>query len=72
MLAPWKKSYEKTRWHIKEQETSLCEKNDYIFKGMVFPVVMYGYECCTIKKSEHEELMFSNSGAGSTLESPLD
>ena len=43
-----------------------------MFKGMVFPVVMYGYECCTIKKSEHEELMFLTCGAGSTLESPLD
>ena len=25
----------------------------HIVKGMVFPVVMYGYESCIIKKSEH-------------------
>ena len=27
--------------------------NVHIVKTMVFPVVMYGCECCTIKKAEH-------------------
>ena len=31
---------------------------------MGFPVVMFGYECCTIKKTlSTEELMFLNSGS---------
>ena len=34
-----------------------------IIKAMVFPVVIYGYESWTLKKAEHEELMFSNCGA---------
>ena len=25
----------------------------YLVKAMVFPVVMYGYECWTVKKAEH-------------------
>ena len=37
----------------------------HIVKGMVFPVVMYGYESWTIRKAEHkEELMLSNCGTG--------
>ena len=35
----------------------------YIFKAMVFPVVMYGCERWTIKKAE-EKLMLLNCGAG--------
>ena len=33
-------------------------------KAMAFPVVMYGCESWTIKKTEHEELVLSNCGAG--------
>ena len=33
-------------------------------KAMVFPVVTYGGESCTVKKAEAEELMPSNCGAG--------
>ena len=33
-------------------------------KAMVFPVVMYGCESCTIKKAENEELMLLNCGVG--------
>ena len=28
----------------------------HIVKGMVFPVVMYGYESCTIRKAEHQRI----------------
>ena len=33
-------------------------------KAMVFPVVMYGCESWTVKKVEHQELMFLNCGVG--------
>ena len=36
----------------------------HVVKAMVFPVVMFGCESWIIKKAEHQELMFSNSGAG--------
>ena len=52
MLAPWKKSYDQPRQHIKKQrqywQMSICSK------AMVFPVVMYGCESWTIKKAEHQ------------------
>ena len=50
---------------IIKTELTLFQKNDCIFKGMGFPVVMFRYECCTIKKKKKtlstEKLMFSNS-----------
>ena len=46
MLAPWKKSYDHPRQHIKKQ-TILN-----IVKAIVFLVVMYGCESWTIKKAE--------------------
>ena len=51
MLAPWKKSYDKPRQHIKKADITLPTKF-HIIKAMVFPVVMYGYESWTIKKAE--------------------
>ena len=51
MLAPWKKSYDQPRQHIKKPiKVRLWTKPT---KVMVFPVVMYGCENCTIKKAEH-------------------
>ena len=35
-----------------------------IVKAMVFLVVMYGYESCTIKKVSTKGLMLSNCGPG--------
>ena len=35
-----------------------------LVKAMVFPVVMYGCECWTIKKLSPEELMLLNCGVG--------
>ena len=43
MLAPWKKSYDQPRQHIKEQRHSFANK-DLSSKTMLFPVVMYGCE----------------------------
>ena len=51
-IAPWKKSYDKPRQHIKKQRHYFANK-DCIVKPMVFPVVMYGCESFTIKKAEH-------------------
>ena len=48
----WKKSYDQPRQHIKKAEALLCQKKVHQVKAMVFPVVMYGCESCTIKKAE--------------------
>ena len=50
MLAPWKKSYDKPRQHIKKQRHAFADK------GMVFPIVMYGCESWTIKKAERQRI----------------
>ena len=50
MFAPWKKSYEKPRQHIKKQRHYLPTRS-HLVKAMVFPVVMYGCEIWTIKKA---------------------
>ena len=55
MLAPWKKSFDKPRQPVKKQRHHFADKGPYsIVKAMVFPVVMYGYESWTIKKTEHQ------------------
>ena len=55
MLAPWKKSYDQPRQHIKKQRhylpTKIC-----LVKAMVFPVVMYRCESWTIRKAEHRRI----------------
>ena len=51
MLVPWKKSYDKARWHIKKQRHYFANKVCLV-KAMVFPVVMYGCESWTVKKAE--------------------
>ena len=51
MIAPWKKSYDKPKQHIKKQRHHFADRA-CIVKAMVFPVVMYGCESCTIKKAE--------------------
>ena len=65
MLAPWKKSYDQPRQHIKKQRYYFATKV-HLVKAMVFPVVMYGYvyESWTIKKAERQELMLLNCGVG--------
>ena len=54
-LAPWKKSYNKPRQHVKKQRHQFVDKVG-IVKAMVFPVVMYGCESWTIKKAEHRRI----------------
>ena len=72
MLAPCKKSYDKSGQHIKKQRhyflTKVC-----IVKAMFFPVIMYGYESWTIKKAECQRIdAFELWCWEKTLESPLD
>ena len=55
MLAPWKKSYDQPRQHIKMQRHYLPTKVCLV-KAMVFPVVMYGCESWIIKKAEHRRI----------------
>ena len=55
MLAPWKKSYAKPRQHIKKQRHYLADKGPS-GQGYVFPLVMYGCESWTIKKTEHQRI----------------
>ena len=50
MLAPWKKSYDQLRQHIKKETHALLTKFSLV-KVMVFPVVMYRSESRTIKKA---------------------
>ena len=51
ILAPWKKSYDQPRQHIKKQRHYFADKVHQV-KVVVFPVVMYGCESWTIKKAE--------------------
>ena len=53
MLAPWKKSYDQPRQHIKKNRDITLLTKVCIVKAMVFPVVVYRYESWTIKKAEH-------------------
>ena len=53
MLAPWKKSYDQPRQHIKKQRCHFTNKVCLV-KAMVFPVVMYGCESWKMKKAEHQ------------------
>ena len=55
MLAPWKKSYDKPRQHIKKQRHTLPTKVRLV-KAVVFPVVMYGCESWTITKAECQRI----------------
>ena len=48
---------------LKSRDITLPTKVRLV-KAMVFPVVMYGCESWTIKKTESEELMLLNCGVG--------
>ena len=52
MLAPWKKSYDQPRKHMKKHRHYFATK-DRLVKAIFFPVVMYGYESWTMKRAEH-------------------
>ena len=73
-LAPWKESYDQPRQHIKKQRHYFVNKGPSS-QGLVFPVVMYGYESGTIKKAEHQRIDAFELWCWRrllSLESPLD
>ena len=51
MLAPWKENYDKRRQLLKSRDITLPTKV-HVMKAMVFPVVIYGCESWTLKKTE--------------------
>ena len=55
MLAPWKKSYDQPKQHIKKQRHYFANKFCLV-KAVVFPVVMYRCESWTIKKAESQRI----------------
>ena len=50
-LDPWKKNYDQNRQGIKRRDITLLTKVCLV-EAMVFPVVMYGCESWTIKKTD--------------------
>ena len=71
MLAPWKKTYDQPRQHIKKQRITL-QKSVHLVKVMVFTVVMYGCESWTIKKAEYQRIDAFEPWCWRRLLSPLD
>ena len=63
MLAPWKKSYDQPRQHIKKQRHYFANKGPHS-QSYGFPVVTYGCEGCTIRRLSAKELMLLNRGVG--------
>ena len=63
MLAPWKKSYDQHRQHIKSRDITLSTKANLV-KAMVFLVVMYEFESWTVKKAEQQKIDDLNCGVG--------
>ena len=55
MLVPWKKRYNQTRQHIKNQRHYYANKV-HLVKAMAFPILMYGCESWIIKKAEHQRI----------------
>ena len=55
MLAPWKKSYDQPREHIKKQRHHFADQGLYS-QSYSFPVVMYGCECWTLKMAERRRI----------------
>ena len=55
MLAPWKKSYDQPRQHIKKQRYHFAAKV-CIVKAMVFPAIIYGCKSWTMKKAECQRI----------------
>ena len=55
-LAPWKKSYDQPRQHIKKQRHIPLLIMFHLVKVMVFPVVIYGCKSWTIKKDEWQRI----------------
>ena len=55
MLTPWKESYDQPDSMLKSRDITLPTKVCLI-KAMVFPVVIYGCESWTVKKTERRRI----------------
>ena len=55
ILVPWKKSYDKSRQHIKMQRYHFADKV-HVVKAMVFLVIVSGCESWIMKKAEHQRI----------------
>ena len=51
----WKESYDQPRQNIKKQRHYFASKGP-CSQSYGFPVVMYGCECCTVKKAERQRI----------------
>ena len=58
MFAPWKKSYDQLRQHIKKLRIKcyFVPTKVHLVKAVVFPVVMYGCGSWTLKKAESQRI----------------
>ena len=61
-LTPWKESYDQHSI-FKSRDITLPTKV-HLVKAMVFPVVIYGCECCTIPRADHRRIDALNCGVG--------
>ena len=55
MLAPWRKSYDQPRQHIKKQRHHFANIGPST-QSYDFPAVMYGCDSWTTKKAEHQRI----------------
>ena len=56
MLAPWKEGYDQPRQHIKKSRDITLLTKVHPVKALYFPIVMYGCESWTIKKTECQRI----------------
>ena len=61
LIAPWKKSYDQPRQHIKKQRHYFANKV-CLLKAMVFPVVIMDVRVGLERKLSTKELMLFNCG----------
>ena len=54
-FAPWKKSYDQLKQHIKKQGIILPTKV-HLVKAMIIPVIMYAWMSWTIMKAEYRKI----------------
>ena len=54
-IAPWKKTYDQPRQHIKKQRHYFANKGPSS-QSYGFSIVMYGCESWTIKKAENQRI----------------
>ena len=72
MLAPWKKSYDKPKQHIKKQRHYFANKGPSSQSYGFFTSQVWIWELDYKRKLSPEELMFMDVVLEKTLESPLD